>query len=251
MDCNGELVSPIVTNSKKSPFKGACPKCAESQTASGVKQFYACEHSTDHTGYTTGQLAKQTTSGVLVDKTAVDEANVSELPKNILEVEVYRRADVESRTLAAGQSYVFRPGRGKLYQILKHLLRSRPDLTFLGQVNLRDTEKLMMLTIGFGDQLLITELAWPTELREFPTEDTPDVKATLIDAAEKIVDSLTSDFDPQRHVKGTKERLTDLVARANAGEVVAPTGAPVTAVLPDTSDDDLAALLLASLEGAA
>ena len=104
-------------------------------------------------------------------------------------------------------------------------------------------EALTMSTMNFAD-----EVVSPDAIEEIAAEEDGKTKATQreLDMAEQLIDSLTSDFDPDKYHDTYRERVLDLIERKAAGEeiAVAPE-APEPAAVPD-----LMAALEASLQEA-
>ena len=104
-------------------------------------------------------------------------------------------------------------------------------------------EALTMSTMNFAD-----EVVSPDAIEEIAADKDGKAKATQreLDMAEQLIDSLTSDFDPDKYHDTYRERVLDLIERKAAGEeiAVAPE-APEPAAVPD-----LMAALEASLQEA-
>ena len=102
---------------------------------------------------------------------------------------------------------------------------------------------LTMSTMNFAD-----EVVSPDAIEEIGAEEDGKAKATQreLDMAEQLIDSLTSEFDPDKYHDTYRERVLDLIERKAAGEeiAVAPE-APEPAPVPD-----LMAALEASLQEA-
>jgi len=102
---------------------------------------------------------------------------------------------------------------------------------------------LTMSTMNFAD-----EVVSPDSIDEIASEEDGKAKATKreLDMAEQLIDSLTSDFDPDKYHDTYRERVLDLIERKAAGEEIAvATEAPEPAPVPD-----LMAALEASLQEA-
>ena len=102
---------------------------------------------------------------------------------------------------------------------------------------------LTMSTMNFADEVVA-----PDSIDEIASDEDGKAKATKreLDMAEQLIDSLTSDFDPDKYHDTYRERVLDLIERKAAGEeiAVAPE-APEPAPVPD-----LMAALEASLQDA-
>jgi DNA end-binding protein Ku len=120
--------------------------------------------------------------------------------------------------------------------IARVVIRSKEYLTAIRPAG----DVLTMETMLFADELID-----PGEIDELPDKD---VRATKreVDMARQLIDSLSSEFDPDKYRDEYRERVLDLIERKAEGEVVAP--AP--AAEEPTAVPDLMSALEASLAAA-
>jgi DNA end-binding protein Ku len=78
-------------------------------------------------------------------------------------------------------------------------------------------EALTMSTMNFAD-----EVVSPDAIEEIAAEEDGKAKATQreLDMAEQLIDSLTSDFDPDKYHDTYRERVLDLIERKAQGETI-------------------------------
>lgn len=242
MDVTGAIYPPKITGSEIK-LVSVCPACEEPHK---VSQFYRCTEVDSHE-FTVGELdrAKQVDDSLIrVSAEEAAAARKSQLPDNILELHVHRRDDIQGRTLEAGTTYVFRPKTTmKFYGVLIDLLKNRPDLVLMGHMNLRGKDKLMQITVELNNQLVMREMMWPEEV-DIYADPVYDYKDSLLAVAEQFVEQSITEFDSDEYRRQDKERIEALVEAAASG-APAPT---LTKKSKEESDDDLEAMLLASLE---
>ena len=109
--------------------------------------------------------------------------------------------------------------------IARVVLRSKEQLVAIRPAG----ELLMMETMLFHD-----EVVPPGELEELP--ESKDLKATdrELTMAQQLIDSLTSDFEPDRYHDEYREKVLELVERKAQGEEIATQPeAPEPAKVPD------------------
>lgn len=244
MEVVGDIIPPKVANADKAEaFKSICPECAE---AYPVKQQYVCTEDATHGPFAIGDCAKaQEHDGVFVRVSAdeVADARASVLPPKQLILNVHSSADLHDSVLESGNSYVFRPkSTGQFYGVLLDFLAKNTDLVFVGEVNLRGKDKLVKIERGLNNQLLLVELVWPEDLKEFEAP-TYEYKDSLLTMTEKLLTSIVTPFDPEEYHKDSRDRIAALVEATKNGEE-----APVTKSKPKaSSDDNLEAMLEAAL----
>jgi len=178
---------------------------------------------------------------------ALADAQVSSLPKNIMNVTVHTAAAVDDAMFPEkdGQSYVFYPDKKdpdniQNYNLLFEILK-RSDLAFCSVVNLQNHEGLFRLQVwrgrivlvkqGFSDR--IVEHTVPSE-GEFAVAPIPE---SVITKALKGFAKMSEPLDPVTYRDRVLEEKLAVKAAADNGEVVAAKAAP--AVKPSTSLEDL------------
>lgn len=245
MEFAGDLIPPRVVNAgKEEKFTSICPVHEE---AVPVKQQYICPEDAAHGPFSIGECDKaQERDGHYVRVSAQEavDARKSVLPEKSLDLNVHRASDVEASVLEAGTSYVFRPaGPSKFYGLLLDILAARPDLVFMGECNLRGTDKLVKLERGLNNQLILTELIWPEDLKDFETP-VYEYKPSLLDTATVLAEKTVTDFDPEEYHREARDRIAELLEAKKDGKA-AP--APKTKAKVKDDDDNLEALLQAAI----
>ncbi len=244
MEVVGAVFPPKITSSEEK-LVSVCPGCEDTHQ---VEQFYQCPDVEEHT-FKMGELDKaKDVDGTLVRVSAEEAAAAreSELPKNVLDINVHAAEEILGKTIPSGTTYVYRPKTGaKFYGVLIDLIQKRPDLVFMGHMNLRGKDKFMKVSVALNGQLVLTEMMWPEEV-DFYSSPEKEYKESLLPIAEQIVDQAVAPFDPDSYKKVSKERMAALVEAKASG---APAPKKVTKSKVD-DDDALEAMLLASLEQA-
>lgn len=240
----GDLVSPTESYARKQDaLVSICPECAEPHK---VSQFYRCNEDEAHGPFTVGDLAKakETDEGfVRLSAAQVEAARTSELPKNYLDLRVHNRAEVQSKTVPSGNSYVFRPtSQERLVGLVVDFLKNNQDYVLMGVVNIRNSDKLMQLSVGMNDQLMFRELTWPEDLRSFE-DPSYDLDPALRTSAETIIVSSVTEFNPDEYKKQARDRMNRLVEMVAQGDEPAV----VTPKAKKDDGDDLDAMLRASI----
>jgi DNA end-binding protein Ku len=148
-----------------------------------------------------------------------------------------------------GRSYYTEPDQvgTRAYVLLRDALEDS-GMVAIARVALRQRESLAALRVRDGVIVLDT-LLWPDEVRtpdfKFLDEDVP-VRQQELKMAASLIDSMTSDFDPDEFHDGYREALEELVSAKVAGREVA---APVVPISEEAAGS-LAEALRASLAAA-
>jgi DNA end-binding protein Ku len=135
----------------------------------------------------------------------------------------------------------------RAYVLLRDSLE-RSGKVALALVALRQRESLA--TLRARDGLLVVEtLLWPDEIRtaDFPFLD-EDIEARPqeLQMAASLIDSMTTDFDPDAYHDNYREALQELVDAKVQGREVAPPAAPAAQTEPTSLADALKASLAAA-----
>ena len=146
--------------------------------------------------------------------------------------------------------YLVPDNRGeKAYRLLLTAMRDA-GMVGIARVVLR-TKQYLSAVRPVGDALVLTTMNYADEVTDAADLDVPDTKSVEpsskeLGMASRLIESLATDFDPERYRDTYRERVLDLIEQKAAGkEIVAPpeteTRAPVV---------DLMAALEASLSAA-
>lgn len=214
----GDLITPSQTESKtETKLSMICPEGNEK-----VTQKYHCE---EHGDFLPGECAKGRMNDageyIPVSTEMVKDTAKSELPPNVLNLHIHPAETVS--IVPSGASYVFRPRVDNgFYAVLLKFLDQHPDLVFMGTSNIRDKEKLFVLQRGLNGQLLLTEVVWPQDVKEFesPTVDDNDLAYEM---GLKLFPTITEDFDPDAYKPEARSRLAvmlNTIGTAGAAEAM-------------------------------
>ena len=180
------------------------------------------------------------------------DEDMAELPlPTTRSIEVLHFAPVDQLDpILFNRSYFVEPetAGARAYVLLRDALEQSGRVA-VAQVALRQRESLATLRSRDG-VLLLETLLWPDEIRPplFPFLDQDiEVRPQELQMAASLIDSMTSDFDPDAHKDGYREALAELVdAKVQGRELLQP-GTLEIAASPATS---LADALQASLAAA-
>jgi DNA end-binding protein Ku len=182
----------------------------------------------------------------------LDDEDLADLPlPTTKSIEVLHFAPAEQLDpILFNRSYFVEPeaAGARAYVLLRDALEQSGRIA-IAQVALRQRESLA--TLRSRDGVLVLEtLLWPDEIRAavFPfIQQEIEVRPQELTMAASLIDSMTSDFDPDAHHDGYREALAEVVDAKVQGRELAQPGALEIAAGPTTS---LADALRASLAAA-
>jgi DNA end-binding protein Ku len=182
----------------------------------------------------------------------LDDEDLADLPlPTTKSIEVLHFAPAEQLDpILFNRSYFVEPeaAGARAYVLLRDALEQSGRIA-IAQVALRQRESLA--TLRSRDGVLVLEtLLWPDEIRAavFPfIQQEIEVRPQELTMAASLIDSMTSDFDPDAHHDGYREALVEVVEAKVQGRELAQPGALEIAAGPTTS---LADALRASLAAA-
>jgi DNA end-binding protein Ku len=143
-------------------------------------------------------------------------------------------------------SYYLAPAAGgaKAYRLLVDAMRESGKVG-IGRVVLRSKQQLCALrptgealtlsTMLFGDEVLS-----PDRLDELESVNEAEASERELTMAQQLIDSLSSDFEPEKYHDEYRERVLDLIERKAAGEEIA--------IQPQAEEPAAAPDLMAALE---
>ncbi len=229
----GDLYTIPVANAKEAEsLHSVCPDCETPQQFMGAA--LVCKDNAEHGPFVKGQIKMGKEVGdkiVVVDTNAVKEARASVLPKNTLNLQVHKREEVEANTFPMGNAYVFTPkGSGlAFYSVIVELLKKRRDVCLIAPVNLRKTDHLVMLDLEMNGQLVVRELIWPEDMKQFAPVAEPQItqkeRAKLVAQAETLLDVSTEPFVKDDYKKESKVKVAQVIQDAASGTSPSPKAA--------------------------
>jgi DNA end-binding protein Ku len=182
----------------------------------------------------------------------LDDEDLADLPlPTTKSIEVLHFAPAEQLDpILFNRSYFVEPeaAGSRAYVLLRDALEQSGRIA-IAQVALRQRESLATLRTRDG-VLVLETLLWPDEVREasFPfLEQDIEVRPQELTMASSLIDSMTSDFDPDAHHDGYREALIEVVEAKVAGHELTQPSPVEVAAGPSTS---LADALRASLAAA-
>ncbi len=185
----------------------------------------------------------------------LDDEDLADLPlPTTKSIEVLQFAPAEQLDpILFNKSYYVEPeaAGARAYVLLRDALEQSGRIA-IAQVALRQREALA--TLRSRDGVLVLEtLLWPDEIRtaSFPFLDQEiEVRPQELTMASSLIDSMTSDFDPDAHHDGYREALIEVVDAKVAGRELTQPSTLEIAAGPSTSlADALRASLAAAQQG--
>lgn len=185
----------------------------------------------------------------------LDDEDLADLPlPTTKSIEVLQFAPAEQLDpILFNKSYYVEPEAtgARAYVLLRDALEQSGRIA-IAQVALRQRESLATLRTRDG-VLVLETLLWPDEIRtaSFPFLDQEiEVRPQELTMASSLIDSMTSDFDPDAHHDGYREALIEVVDAKVAGRELTQPSPMEIAAGPSTSlADALRASLAAAQEG--
>jgi DNA end-binding protein Ku len=183
------------------------------------------------------------------------DEDMAELPlPSTKTIEVLHFAPAEQLDpILFNRSYFVEPEAtgARAYVLLRDALE-RSGRVAVAQVALRQRESLATLRTREG-VLVLETLLWPDEVRAalfpFLTEDI-EVRTQELQMAASLIESMTSDFDPDAHKDGYREALAELVEAKVQGRELLQPGTLEIAASPAVSLADALRASLAAAQGA-
>jgi len=168
-------------------------------------------------------------------------------PKATKTIDIEEFVDLEEiDPIYYDHSYYLAPSAGgaKPYRLLLEAMRESGKVG-IGRVVLRSKQQLCALrptgevltmsTMLFGDEVLA-----PERLDELEAIDEAEASQREVTMARQLIDSLSSEFDPEKFHDEYRERVLELIERKAAGEEIA--------VQPEAEEPVAAPDLMAALE---
>jgi len=237
----GDLLTLTVPNAgREERFKLACPTC---RTPTSLKQGYTCEKGHGPFSISECDRMHENDEGAMVKVTAdeASEASASILPDRELALQVHLRDEIIARTYPSGNAYLFRPkGTAPLYGILLDILAERPDIALVAKTNLRHNDKFVQVDRGLNGQLIVRELIWPQDMKQFEAPEyayDPKYRKQALDLIEASVEP----FDPEQYRRDAADRIAAIVAEATGSQ-------PKQTSRRKKNEDDLGDSLLTAIE---
>lgn len=228
----------------KSKPKEAKTKLLAPGTTEQVRQFYIPESLVGQdvkadqlltrdmcdNGVVIKDVINSTTAVTVVDSEAFAAVQESALPKNVMNVTVHTRADVDEAMFKApeGQSFVFYPDlkdpdNVQNYNLLAAVL-TNSNLAFCSIVNLQNHEGLFRLDM-WRDRIILVKQGFTDQINEHkpPAEgefDVAPIPEKVIEKAIKGFGKMVEPIDPATYRDRMTEEKVALKVAADNGEVV-------------------------------
>ena len=191
----------------------------------------------------------------VIDPFAVSGAKASVFNPNQLELTIHPADEVEDWVVSSKSSavYIFESvikntshnvvpdeTNDKYHDILNHMVRSKKHV-FIGMCNLNNYEGLFILFVYKG-KLAVRQILYPEQIHQYHQQYTPTLTRNDKAVAKKMLEGLTTPFDPESYPDLQTQRL-----HVVAAQDYEPGKTPAKAAAP--SPVDVAAILAESLDG--
>jgi DNA end-binding protein Ku len=196
-----------------------------------IRHRRVAEGTDEEVPYEKIQKAFEITSGNYVPITKDEMAALA--PEKTRAIEVKDFVDLgEIDPIYFDSPYYLGPADGaeKAYSLLANAME-RSGKVAVSRFVLRNKEHLAALRSDDGVLTLTTmrfadEVVPPDELDDVLPDKKPKVAAKEVEMAEKLIDSLTSDFDPSAYRDEYREELMSLIERKAEGKEIVASEAP-------------------------
>jgi DNA end-binding protein Ku len=174
-----------------------------------------------------------------------DEELAAAAPRKTRTVEIESFVDLEDvDPILFDHPYILMPagdseGTQRAYRLLLEVM-SATDRAALGRFVMRTKEYLVLIRERSG-RLTLTTLLWHDEVRATKGIPTPSKSPAKqeVDHAVKLIDALSSDWDPARYKDNYQQRLKRVIKRKEKGETIKT---PESEQAPSPVEDLMAAL---------
>ena len=141
------------------------------------------------------------------------------------------------------------PGGAKPYSLLLSAMDETSKVA-IARVVIRSKEQLVAIrpvsgVLGMATMLFADEVLSPQGIEEMPDPSKLKTSARELEIAKQLVDSLATDFEPERYHDTYREQVLELIERKAQGEEIAVAPPPEA---PREPAPDLMSALKASLE---
>lgn len=208
---------PVRKGKPKSDFKLCTPD------GQAVKQMYQSADGETWEYYQLGRAVENEHGQLVpVDQEAIAAAKKSDLPSNILNVTVHNANEVSDSLFPSNDNaYVFEPDSDdpanvEWYEVLRSLI-DKGDKAYVGVAKFHGHEGFFRL-VTWRDRIVMQRQLFPEHLHAHEQyQSGVKVKAALAKKAQKVMDKLCVDFDPDGYVDVNTKRILELSEKAIDG----------------------------------
>jgi DNA end-binding protein Ku len=117
-------------------------------------------------------------------------------------------------------------GASKAYGLLLHAMEEA-DKVAIARVVIRSKEQLVAIRPAFGRALMMEtmvfadEVVSPEDIDDLPEADDLKISDRELKMAQQLIDSLSSEFAPEKYKDEYREKVLELIERKAAGEEIA------------------------------
>ncbi len=198
---------PIKVPDNSTKLTVVCPECTEPNKLS---QRYFCDDP-EHGPYSLNEAARAREIDkvlYLISEEEIAALKTPELPAEAgLALQPFSAVDVAAHTIPNGTSYRLRPRSSLAIYAMLTQLAADPNRAYIGEVNLRNSQKLFRVQ-SWNGQMLAVELARPDELAPVDEFDNTYDERLLATAEALLAD--VQPFDPEAFRNVVRERAAAL-----------------------------------------
>lgn len=226
-----------------------CAECVAHQKANRTPEIDALDM-LGEVAYEDVKKAREVAGGYVVfDDAEIKGARVdAEKHKKLASLTPHPAEDVESGTVPGGKLYHLTPEAGaeQGYAVLRHLVRTHPELTFMALWTPRSSAGVFALRAR-GDVLVLQERVPAAATKASPAV-TADAPVALLAMADQLlsIDNIVTAFDPDLYADSYEANLQAILATKAAVPAGTAPSAPTA-----TAGNDLMASLAAFVAASA
>ena len=117
-------------------------------------------------------------------------------------------------------------GASKAYGLLLHAMEEA-DKVAIARVVIRSKEQLVAIRPAFGRALMMETMVFadevisPDDIEDLPQSDDLKISDRELKMAQQLIDSLSSEFEPEKYRDEYREKVLQLIERKASGEEIA------------------------------
>ena len=211
-------LTPVLKPTKKPKVQYVCPVDGAKGEIGHVKQQYVCETHAEHGPFVPSELdraVKGDEGWKRLEAEQVEEVRASTLPDNAFVANIHPRGSFEQMVRPSDKAYVFVPHLvDEMYSLLRNLVADS-QYSFVAKTKVRGSESFYMLDV-WGDNVIVQKLCWPAEVNQFDNPSDGEASTKVTEAAEGMLDRLSSDFKVDDYESEQYERLVEIAFGAEA-----------------------------------
>src|ERR1051326_1981915 len=161
-------------------------------------------------------------------------------PKKTRAIEIQEFVDLdEIDPIYFDHPYYLAPDKGaqKAYRLLLEAMQETNKVA-IARVVIRQKENLVAIratgdVMAMATMVFHDEVISPDTIDEIPEEGDADVSAREVEMAQQLIESLSSDFEPEKYHDEYRERVLELIEAKAAGQEITVQAPEEPAAVPD------------------